>query len=96
MGQKLLAWQRKVWLLCSFDAYYAVPTHFLQLQLPTADDKFLQYMQHMKFEMSSEACEEFGRNILLQVEARFATLDRDSACGSVVDTQQVIIFSSSQ
>ncbi len=52
-AKTLLARRRKVWLLFSFDTYYVVPTHFLQLQLPTADDEFLQYMQHMKSGMSS-------------------------------------------
>ena len=72
-----------------------VPTHFLQLQLPTADDEFLPYMQRMKSGMSSEAYQAFGRNIVLLLAARFEPLDQDTACGAVVDTRQVTIISSS-
>ncbi len=82
-------------MLFSFDTYYAVPTYFLQLQLPTADDEFLPYMQRIKSGMASEAYQAFGRNIMRLLAARFVTLDRDSACGAVVETQQVIIISSS-
>ncbi len=85
-----------MWLLFSYDTYYVVPTHFLQLQLPTADDEFLApYMQRMKSGMSSEAYQAFGRNIVLLLATRFAPLDQDSACGAVVDTRQVTINSSS-
>jgi hypothetical protein len=92
-AKTLLARRSKVWLLFSFDTYYVVPTHFLQLQLPTADDEFLPYMQRMKSGMSSEAYQAFGRHIVRLLAARFAPLDQDSASGAVVDTRQVTIIS---
>ncbi len=61
---------------------------FLQLQLPTADYEFLPYMQRMESGMSSEAYQAFVRNIVRLLAARFATLDRNRACGAVVDTRR--------